>query len=466
MNELNWEKILESIRGKLPEDDFNSWIVLLNPLYHNNYTAFLEVPGQFVKGWVLSNYKKVIVECIKHEVPTIEDIALSVSDTLQPSSTSADTNPSTMGPSSNSPSPKSETSSLNSNLANTPNFSNALIRRYTFDNFVVGQPNEMAYTAAKSIAESETLQPEYNPFFLHGGVGLGKTHLMHSIAWHIKKHRKTPHKIIYLSAEKFMTLYIEAIQNKSMMSFKQELRTADVLMIDDFQFISGKENTQEEFFHTFNSLIENGKQIIFTADVSPSNLVKVEPRIVSRMNGGLVTGINSTTYEFRKSLLNVKVKQNNLKIPSDVIDFLAHNITSNIRELEGALSRINFAFVKTGKKITLELIIDLLEDMIRKNSHQVHIPDLQRVVAEHYNIKLSEMLSDKRLKRITMPKQIAMYLAKELTQLSFAEIGKNFRGKDHATVLYAHKKIKALRENDMELHSDLNSLEKIIKQSS
>ena len=331
----------------------------------------------------------------------------------------------------------------------------------TFDNFVVGKPNELAYAAARAVAESRSAVSESNPLFLHGGVGLGKTHLMHAIAWYIK-HNNPKRKVIYMSAEKFMNQFIYALRNKDIMSFKEAFRAVDVLMIDDIQFICGKDSTQEEFFHTFNAVIDNNHQMVISCDRSPSDLDDIGDRIKSRLGWGLVADVHSTTYELRLGILQLKLEQMNKKIPPKIIEFLAAKITSNIRELEGALNKV-IAHSKLLSEITLESTYDILQDLLRSKERVVTIEDIQRKVAERYNIKISDMSSTSRLRTIARPRQIGMYLSKVLTSKSLVDIGKKFGKSDHTTVIHATRSIKKLICEDTELCEEINLLTKILQ---
>lgn len=445
MEQLKWDAVLSAVALELPKEDFDNWIAYLKFQSNDNFTVNLIAPSQFIKGWILSNYKSILLKQIRLQLPKIENININVSTFINEEQD-------TIATPAFKPTNNKETSTIGFKL--DPN--------YTFSNFVVGKPNEFAYAAARRIATDPKVV--FNPLFIHGSVGLGKTHLMHSIAWYILEEEQ-PRKFLYLSAEKFMHLYIKALSNKDMINFKEMFRSTDVLMIDDFQFISGKEQTQEEFFHSFNSLIEQGKQIILSADKPPSDLSKIEERIISRLNAGLVADIHATNYELRLGILESKIKQLKVKVPKEVTEYLAHNITSNVRELEGALKRVLARQELLNSKITLELAIEATEDIIRSNNRAVGIDQIQKVVSEHYGIKFSDMLSNRRLKHIALAKQIAMYLAKQLTSYSFADIGKKFGGKDHTTVLYAVKKIDHLQKHNQDVEKDINLLLKTIKRS-
>ena len=331
--------------------------------------------------------------------------------------------------------------------------------RFTFDNFVVGKPNELAYAAARRVAEAGTVP--FNPLFLYGGVGLGKTHLMHAIAWHIR--RRTPkRRIIYLSAEKFMYQFVRALRTKDTVAFKELFRSVDVLMIDDVQFIGGREATQEEFFHTFNALVDQNRQVVISADKSPSDLEGVEERMRSRMGWGLVADIHPTTYELRLGILQAKAEPLGVAVPTKVLEFLAHKITSNIRDLEGALNRIVAHATLIGRSISLEMTQEVLHDLLRANDRKVTIEEIQKKVAEHFNIKVSDMHSARRARAVARPRQVAMYLSKQLTARSLPEIGRRFGGRDHTTVMHAVKKVEELKVTDSEFAEDVELLRRML----
>jgi chromosomal replication initiator protein len=302
----------------------------------------------------------------------------------------------------------------------------------------------------------------FNPLFLYGGVGLGKTHLMHAIAWHVRKHARD-RKIIYLSAEKFMYQFIRALRYKSIMDFKAQFRSVDLLMIDDVQFIIGKESTQEEFFHTFNALVDENRQIVISADKSPSDLEGMEERMRSRLGWGLVADLHPTTYELRLGILQSKAEQGGLRIPPKVMEFLAHKIASNVRELEGALNRIAAHVQLVGRDITLESVQEVLRDLLRSSERRVTIDEIQKKVAEHFNIKLGEMTSDRRARAVARPRQVAMYLAKQLTARSLPQIGRKFGGRDHTTVMHAVRKIEELMRTDPSLAEDIELLRRMLQ---
>jgi chromosomal replication initiator protein len=331
--------------------------------------------------------------------------------------------------------------------------------RYIFANFVVGKPNELAFAVARRTAESERVT--FNPLFLYGGVGLGKTHLMHAIAWHIHQQNPT-RKVMYLSAEKFMNRFVQALRFRDTISFKEQFRSVDVLMIDDVQFISGKESTQEEFFHTFNALVEDGRQVIVSADKSPTDLEGMEERLRSRLGWGMVADIHPADYELRLGILQSKAEKAQVEISDKVLEFMAHRIVSNVRELEGALNRILAHAMLIGREITIDSTADLLADLLRASNRQISVDVIQKRVAAHYGVRVSEMFSARRARNIARPRQIAMYLAKNHTSLSYPEIGRQFGGRDHTTVMHAVKTIENLMTSNAELAEDVELITSIL----
>ena len=321
----------------------------------------------------------------------------------------------------------------------------------------------MAHAAARRITDGD---PSYyklhNPLFLYGGVGLGKTHLMHAIAWEIRRNDPS-RRVIYTSAEKFMYQFIRALRYKDMMSFKQQFREVDVLMVDDIQFIAGKESTQEEFFHTFNALIDGNHQVIISADRSPSDLEGIEERIRSRLGWGLVADIHPTDYELRLGILQSKAEtlmrnHKDAVVPEQVMEFLAQRVATNIRELEGALNRVVAFASFSGRPITLEMAKEILRDLLRASERRISIDQIQRKVADYYNVRMGDMLSARRSRAVARPRQIAMYLSKQLTTRSLPEIGRKFGGRDHTTVIHAVRKVESLRESDPSIEEDVDLL--------
>ncbi len=346
-------------------------------------------------------------------------------------------------------------------------YDSAYDRRFTFENFVIGASNELAYSAAKKVASG--LGVSFNPLFFHGGVGIGKTHLMHSIAKEAKI--LTPErKTLYLSAEQFMHRFVNALRNYDMEAFKNEFRNVDLLLIDDLQFIAGKNGTQEEFFHTFNALIDGKKQIVLSADRCPGDMDYMEDRIKSRLSWGLVANIHQTDFSLRKAVLVSKIKllQNEYPgffVPEKVIEFVALRITGNIRELEGAVNRLAAHASFTGRPVTLEVTEEVIADMLRYAERKLSVQQIQRRTAEFYQVNLQDMLSARRARDVARPRQVAMYLTKHLTNLSLPDIGRRFGGRDHSTVLHSCKRIEELLESDADFTVNLQKLIQIIKHS-
>ncbi|AGJ01743.1 chromosomal replication initiator protein DnaA [Rickettsia prowazekii] len=444
-----WSYVAQDLYNHYGETLYNSWFSKVNFIESSLNTVILCAPTNFIRDWIKSKYAMVILQLFQHYNNAIKSIEIITKEL--PGTTQAVIE-----------SPTKTFADIGNSALNSENIVSTLDVRFTFDNFVVGVPNELAYAAARAVAESSGAVFESNPLFLYGGVGLGKTHLMHAIGWYIKQNNPR-RKVIYMSAEKFMYQFVKALRNKEVILFKEKFRSVDVLMIDDIQFICGKDSTQEEFFHTFNTLIDNNRQMVISCDRSPSDLDNIEDRIKSRLGWGLVADVHSTTYELRLGILESKIEQMNVKIPKDVINFLASKIVSNVRELEGALNKVIAHSNFTLKAITLENTQNILRDLLRSNERIITVEDIQKNVASRYNIKLSDMYSSRRLREVARPRQIAMYLSKTLTPKSLADIGKKFGKKDHTTVMHAIKKVEELLENDIELREEINLLMKILQ---
>ena len=340
----------------------------------------------------------------------------------------------------------------------------ALDARFTFDSFIVGKPNEFAYACARRVA-GKPASAGFNPLFLYGGVGLGKTHLMHAIAGEltIAGDGGRPVSVAYMSAERFMYRFIAALRSQSTMEFKEQLRSVDVLMIDDLQFLIGKDATQEEFFHTFNALVDAGKQIVVSADKSPSDLSGLEDRVRTRLGCGMVADLHATTYELRISILEAKAARAGVAVPGKVLEFLAHKITSNVRELEGALNRLIAHANLFSRPVTLDATQEVLHDVLKAHDRRVTIEEIQKRVAEHWNIRLTDMSSARRARAVARPRQVAMYLAKQLTSRSLPEIGRKFGNRDHTTVMHAVSRVTELMERDNAFAEDVELLRRMLE---
>jgi len=448
-----WKKVSQTLRADIGEAAFQSWIKPITLRGLEKGVLKVSVPTRFMRDWVLAHYLDKLNELWQAELADITKVEVVVQAERALRSKESEQGAGVSRP--NIPSSENTTESRSASL------SASLDKRFMFDQFVVGKPNEFAYAAARRVAEASK-RPPFNPLFLYGGVGLGKTHLMHSIAWHIRT-SDPKRSVMYLSAEKFMYRFIRALREQTTVDFKEQFRSVDVLMIDDVQFIAGKDATQEEFFHTFNALVDEGRQIVISADKSPSDLTGMEERLVSRLNCGLVADIHATTYELRLGILQSKGQQLGVEVPSKVLEFLAHKITANVRELEGALNRVVAHSQLVGRDISLEATQDVLHDLLRANDRRVTIEEIQKQVASHFNIRTSDMHSARRARSVARPRQVAMYLAKQLTTRSLPEIGRKFGGRDHTTVMHAVKKVDELREHDSTFAEDVELLRRMLE---
>jgi chromosomal replication initiator protein len=447
LDQSPWHRVCDKFKHEFGQQAYTTWLGQLGYNGMDADTVELTAPTKFVRDWIQRNYAPRIQDFFKADNPRIKNLSIRLSarkEIVRPANNEARTD-----------------ESQRAAVARPLEEGGALDPKYTFDTFVVGKSNELAYAAAKRIAESDEVT--FNPLFLHGGVGLGKTHLMHAIAWEAK--RINPEKkVAYISAEKFMFEFIAALRFKDTHAFKQKFRTVDLLMVDDVQFIANKESTQEEFFHTFNALVDNRCQVVITADRSPTDLEGIEERIVSRLGWGLVADIHPTDYELRFGILQSKAEQaEGVVVPAEVLEFLARRITSNVRELEGALNRVMAYAMLVGRPITMDMTRDVLQDLIRANDRKLTIDEIQRAVADYFNLRLTEMLSERRARNIARPRQIAMYLSKQLTARSLPEIGRRFGGRDHTTVMHAVRKVEDLRRDDSQIDDDITRLQRLLE---
>lgn len=462
-----WRRVRARLHAELGEATFNSWFKQVDLIGVDDGRVMLSVPTRFIRNWIVSHYADRLSKLWEEEDASFARVDIVVHSDPRAEARPQQEEAAAREEQAAAPLPREE---VVLSPAVPQGFEDAgvgapLDPRFTFDAFVVGKSNELAHAAARRVAEATDVT--FNPLFLYGGVGLGKTHLMHAIAWEIRK-RHPERKVLYLSAEKFMYQFVRALRFKDTMAFKQQFRSVDVLMIDDVQFISGKDSTQEEFFHTFNALIDHNRQVIISADRSPSDLDGIEERIRSRLGWGLAADIHPTDYELRLGILQAKAdemmsRNGPVAIPPGVLEFLAHRIVSNVRELEGALKRVVAYASLVGRPITLDMAQEVLRDLLRSNDRKITIEEIQRRVAEYYNVRLADMLSARRARAVARPRQVAMYLSKQLTTRSLPEIGRKFGGRDHTTVIHAVRKIDELCQVDSGIEEDVDLLRRMLE---
>ncbi|MCM8795600.1 MAG: chromosomal replication initiator protein DnaA [Candidatus Omnitrophica bacterium] len=436
-----WEKAQVYLKEQLGNTAFETWILPLKPQQWEENSFVLEAPDKFFKEWVEKNYQSAIVRALA----LVAQKEIRVNFTVNTSSKNI------------------SLTETRTEVKTSPDLSPGLQLnpRYTFENFVVGPSNRHAHAYSLAVAESPA--KAYNPLFIYGRVGLGKTHLLQAICHHLKN--KNPNiKICYLPSERFTNELIDAIQHHATTNFRQKYRNMDVLVIDDIHFIAGKESTQEEFFHTFNTLYDAHKQIIISSDRPPKEIVNLQERLVSRFSWGLTTDIQPPDLETRVAILKKKVEREPVVVPDEVIFFIAQLIKTNIRELEGALIRIIANSLLEEKPITLESAKEVLKDLLKEPKKLITVDFILRCVAEEFGILLNELKTRRRNKNIVLPRQIAMYLSRELTDLSLPEIGSCFGGKDHTTVLHSYNKIKSKMSSDLELKNKIERIIQIIQQ--
>ncbi len=451
-----WARIRGRLQSEVGEVEYRTWLRQMTLAGLDGDEITVTLPTRFLRDWVRSRYGDRLNALWQAENTAIRRVDIRVGGT----STTANVEPvsaTRFAPTETAPDDRVEP---------RPDINAVLDTRYTFDAFVVGKPNEFAHACARRIAEHPA-SPGFNPLFLYGGVGLGKTHLMHAIAWELTdgaaRAGRRPCSVAYMSAEKFMYRFITAIRSQSTIEFKDQLRNVDVLMVDDLQFLIGKDNTQEEFFHTFNYLVEAGKQIVVSADKSPSDLNGLEDRLRTRLGCGMVADLHSTTFELRLSILQTKAARAGVAVPVKVMEYLANKITTNVRELEGALNRLIAHANLFDRSITLETAQEVLHDILKSLERRVTIEEIQRKVAEHYSMRLTDMSSPRRSRAVARPRQIAMYLAKQLTSRSLPEIGRKFGNRDHTTVMHAVSRVGELMERDGSFAEDVELLRRLLE---
>lgn len=453
MTNDTWGQVREELIKRVGKNNYTTWIEPLRLSHLKNGVASFEVPTTFFGDWVSRNFSDHIRGELAVAGSPVERVEFTVG---APSSR----------PVASKSAMRSAAKPPQARINGTDEVTGAQLEsRFTFDSFVVGKPNELAHAAARRVAEGGPVT--FNPLFLYGGVGLGKTHLMHAIAHELKQSRPDLH-VLYLSAEQFMYRFVQALRERQIMDFKELFRSVDVLMVDDVQFIAGKDSTQEEFFHTFNALVDQNKQIVISADRAPGEIKDLEERIRSRLQCGLVVDLHPTDYELRLGILQAKLEHfsnqyRGLSLAPGVLEFLAHRITTNVRVLEGALMRL-FAFASlVGREINLDLVQECLSDILRSSEKRLTIEEIQRKVAEHYNVRLSDMIGPKRLRTIARPRQVAMYLSKQMTSRSLPEIGRRFGGRDHTTIMHGIRKIEELMAGDGQLADDVQLLKRLLQ---
>jgi chromosomal replication initiator protein len=439
---LDWNEVMKNLRMTLGKDVYESWIKNINLKKEFNHYVLLSAPTRFVRDWIVSRYADKVLDIIKKFKKTIQRIEFFVEETEEGIARKEDRKDNKILP--------IENSLLNYNLFNSAN---------SFDNFVVGESNELAYVAAQKVCSQSS---HYNPLFIYSSVGMGKTHLLNAIGLEIQNKKK----VMFISAERFMYHFIKSIKSKSMVQFKDFFRTANVFIIDDIQFVGGKEAMQEEFFHTFNALMDRGSQIVISSDRAPSNLDRIQERIKSRLSGGLVIDIQPPDLNLKIKILKRKleeIKKNfseTYDLSDEILNYLASEVPSSIREMVGALNRI-LAFSKINTKPpNIYECKKILKDFVTYNNKSISIESIQNIVAAHYNLNINEMLSPRRSRSLARPRQIAMYLAKQNTTKSLPEIGRNFSNRDHTTVIHAVKKIEELIKKDNEIKHNINEIKK------
>lgn len=435
-----WDQTNNQLKKILNTQSYETWVTAMQPVAIKNNTFYIGVPDHFSKDWLNNSYAPLFKDIVSQILNKETGVQFILPDEYQ-----------------------QVYNDQNDYITDNDLKNSTLNPRFTFDNFVVGNSNRFAHAACLAVAESPA--KSYNPLFIYGGVGLGKTHLMHAIG-HVIKDKFINSRVAYVTSEKFTNDIIYAIREEKTAHFKNKYRSMDILLIDDIQFLAGKERTQEEFFHTFNTLYEANKQIIISSDRPPKEIPTLEDRLRSRFEWGLITDIQPPDYETRIAILQKKAQVDGLQVPEDVIEFIADRIQSNIRELEGALIRVAAYSSLINSIIDRQAAADLLKDILpAKKPVQITIPLIQQTVAEHFGIKTEDLKSKKRSRAVSFPRQIAMYLCRELTDKSLPKIGKYFGDRDHTTVLHAQEKISSEIENDPAVAQAVNKIKELLQQS-
>ncbi|GFP78274.1 chromosomal replication initiator protein DnaA [Clostridium fungisolvens] len=444
-----WEKTLNIMKGEMSEVSFNTWIKSCEPISMDSDSIKFSVPNDFTKDIIEKRYKTLFVQAIKLVSSKKYNIEFLIQSELQEDKPISAT-------------PSKEEASNNTVVSVNDEMSATLNPKYTFDSFVIGNSNRFAHAASLAVAESPA--KAYNPLFIYGGVGLGKTHLMHAIGHYILKNNPKA-KVVYVSSEKFTNELINAIKDDTNEEFRNKYRNVDVLLIDDIQFIAGKERTQEEFFHTFNTLHEANKQIILSSDRPPKEIPTLEDRLRSRFEWGLIADTQAPDFETRMAILKKKADVEKLNVANEVMVYIATKIKSNIRELEGALIRIVAYSSLTNREITVDLASEALKDIIsNKQGNHITIELIQETVSNYFNLRVEDLKSQRRTRNVAYPRQIAMYLSRKLTDMSLPKIGEEFGGRDHTTVIHAYEKISGGLKSDEVLQNTVNDITKKLTQ--
>ena len=443
-----WDDTLTHLELNLSPQHFSTWIKPLKLVKIEQDMVYLEVPNRFVLDWVKENYSKPIQKILSDLSAVTYRLQFNVSGQARDNRPKRTTVvEKAANPAFNNEKNRTKNNSLSLNLNS----------KYTFEEFVSGSSNQFAYAAAMAVANNPATT--YNPLFIYGGVGLGKTHLVNAIGNAILK--KSPQvRICYYTSEKFMNELINSLRYNRMDEFRNKFRSMDVLLIDDIQFLAGKERTQEEFFHTFNALYDSHKQIIVTSDKFPKEIPGLEERLRSRFEWGLIADIQPPDVETKLAILKMKAEQNSINLPEEVALFLANSICNNVRELEGYLIRIGAYASLTSIPVSLEMTRDVLKDILIERNRELTVEEIIKKVSSHFNIKISDIKSPKRLKAVVLPRQIAMYISRQLTSCSYPEIGERFGGKDHSTIIHAIRKIEKIMEEDFQLRSTIENIKK------
>ncbi|HEY7713139.1 MAG TPA: chromosomal replication initiator protein DnaA [Candidatus Binatia bacterium] len=438
MSEL-WARALADIKDEIGRQNFETWIAPIHFVSRNKNEIVLEVPNKFFRDWVIENYARkleiILSTAAKHDLKIIFQV-----DERNAKSTASE-----------------HGIKKDEKERDKPQRANNLVAKYTFENFVIGASNQFAHAACVAVAN----QPgdNYNPLFIYGGVGLGKTHLVNAIG-HRAAAQRAGLKVFYLSSESFMNELIASLRRDKMDEFKRKFRNVDILILDDVQFIAGKERTQEEFFHTFNSLYESHKQIVITSDKFPKEIPGIEDRLRNRFEWGLIADIQPPDMETRVAILQKKAEVEGVQLPHDVAIFLASNIDSNVRELEGSLTRLGAFASLTKATITVDLAKDVLRNTLNNARREITVENIQKMICDYFNVKLGDLKAKRRTQSIALPRQVAMYLCRKYTDASFPGIGDKFGGRDHSTVIHASKTIERKIKEDQNMQITIEKLER------